>query len=138
MIHKKMILVVDDDPDNFEIMRELFGDDYNVATATDGWEAIHMAADIRPDIILLDVKLPGMDGVSVCRKLRALRALWNNRIIILSGMALPSERLAGINAGADAYMTKPFEESELRGAIRRLLDLPWDEASSCNFRSSTA
>jgi two-component system alkaline phosphatase synthesis response regulator PhoP len=120
---KKKILAVDDNPANIEILREIFEEEYLLATATNGLEAIQLAERFRPDVILLDVMMPGMDGVETCAKLRVLRKLRNSRIVMVSAKAMPFERTAGMSAGADDYITKPFDENQLRSVIGRLLHL---------------
>jgi CheY-like chemotaxis protein len=114
----KRILVVDDNPTNLDIFREMLEGQYDVLTASDGREAIRMAERHCPRVILLDVMLPGMDGYETCRRLRNVPDMDHARIVMVSAKAMPSERQEGFSAGADAYITKPFDESELMEAIR--------------------
>ena len=74
-----------------------------------------------PAVVLLDVMMPGMDGLEICRRLRDTPGLRNTAIIMVSAKAMPSERAAGIRAGADDYITKPFDEVELLEVLRRYL-----------------
>ncbi len=122
MRDKEKILAVDDNPANCEILREIFEDEYLLVTAANGSDAIQTVARFRPDVILLDVMMPGMDGVETCRRLRALHGVETTPIIMVSARAMPFERTAGMRAGADDYITKPFDEFLLRGMVRRLLD----------------
>ena len=115
---KKRILVVDDDPDNNTIMEELLGGDYHVKIATTGEEALEIALDFLPDIILLDIMMPGIDGYDVCRRLREHSTLQYAKIIMVSAKAMVSERLKGYEVGANDYLTKPFEEDELLEKVR--------------------
>lgn len=113
------VLVVDDNPVNLAVLYEILEDDYEVEYARNGHDAIRIAEECLVDIILLDVMMPGMDGLEVCRRLRANLTLKDAIIIMVSAKAMPSERAAGIVAGADDYITKPFNEMHLLETIRR-------------------
>jgi len=115
---KKKILVVDDDPNNIVIVGELLGDDYDLKTATTGEEALEITLHFLPDIILLDIMMPGIDGYDVCRRLREHSTLQYAKIIMVSAKAMVSERLKGYEVGANDYLTKPFEEDELLEKVR--------------------
>jgi CheY-like chemotaxis protein len=117
------VLVVDDSSINVEICREILEDEFEVITAGDGNAAVEAAKRHAPDVILLDIILPGIDGYETCRRLRALPAMRRARIIMLSAKAMPSERAGGLKAGADAYITKPFLEAELLEVIRTTVRL---------------
>lgn len=116
-MHKR-ILVVDDNPTNLEIVQEMLEDEYHVLTASTGEGALQVASRFQPGIVLLDVMLPGIDGYEVCRRLRTMPGMSRSRIIMVSAKAMPSERAQGIDAGADGYITKPFDDGELRAMIR--------------------
>ncbi len=120
---KKRVLAVDDNEFNQEIVKEALDDEYNLKTATTGEEALEVAVDFRPDIILLDIMMPGIDGYEVCQQIRANPALRHTRIIIISAKAMTSERIVGYEAGANAYIAKPFDEDELLTKIRKELCL---------------
>jgi CheY-like chemotaxis protein len=119
---KSKVLVVDDNPVNLGIVEEMLGGEYRLEFAQCGAEAIQIAARFQPAAILLDVMMPGMDGIEVCRQLRQAAGLDQTAIIMVSAKAMPSERVAGINAGADDYITKPFDEVELLEILRRHLN----------------
>jgi two-component system sensor histidine kinase/response regulator len=123
MQQKKKILVVDDNPTNNEIVQEILEDDYDLKIAITGEEALKIASDFRPDLVLLDIKLPGMNGYDVCRKLRASSNLMYTKIIMVSAKKMTSERLDGYKAGSDDYITKPFDEDEFRAKINVYLRL---------------
>jgi two-component system sensor histidine kinase/response regulator len=123
MQQKKKILVVDDNPTNNEIVQEILKDDYDLKIATTGEEALKVASDFRPDLVLLDIKLPGMNGYDVCRQLRASSNLMYTKIIMVSAKKMTSERLDGYKAGSDDYITKPFDEDEFRAKINVYLRL---------------
>ena len=113
------ILIVDDHPINILLMEELLNDDYEVATATSGEEATTLAADFVPDLILLDIMMPGIDGYETCRRLRSTPVLGTTKIIFVSAKSGPEELAQGYAAGADDYITKPFENSNL---VRKVND----------------
>lgn len=112
------ILAVDDDPIDIENLRRLLGKDYGLHTATTGEQALHAASDFRPDIILLDNMMPGIDGAEVCRQIRADVHLRHTKIIMVSGKSMVSERIEAYRAGADDYIIKPFDKDELLAKIR--------------------
>lgn len=116
-------MCVDDCETNLEIMLTILKDDYLVNTATTGEEALHMANDFHPDITLLDIMMPGMDGYEVCRRMKNNPSICNGKIIMVSAKALLSERLEGYAAGADDYLTKPFHKDELKAKISVYLKL---------------
>ena len=118
---KTTILAVDDNPINLGILEEILASDYRIRFAQTGQEAIRVAAQCEPAAILLDVMMPGMDGLEICRRLRETPGLGNTTIIMVSAKAMPSEQAAGIRAGADDYITKPFDEVELLKVLRRYL-----------------
>lgn len=118
MVPRNRILVVDDNPTNIKIAKVVLGEKYHLATALTGEEALEIASDFRPDIILLDIMMPGIDGYEVCRQIRGNPALQHTKIIMVSAKAMVSERLEGYEAGADDYVTKPYEEDELLAKIR--------------------
>jgi two-component system sensor histidine kinase/response regulator len=99
------------------------GERYDLKTATTGEEALEMAADLKPDIILLDNMMPVLDGGQVCRQIRADSGLRHTKIIMVSGKSMVSERIEAYQAGADDYITKPFNEDELLAKIRVYLRL---------------
>jgi two-component system sensor histidine kinase/response regulator len=116
-------LAVDDGKLNLEIIKEILDDEYNLKTATTGEEALEVAIDFRPDVILLDIMLPGMDGYEVCQQIRANPALRYTKIIMVSAKAMTSERIEGYEAGANVYIAKPFDEDELLTKIHKVLQL---------------
>ena len=114
------VLLVEDEPKLAAfIHRGLVEDGFDVAVASDGELALTHARNSPPDIVILDVMLPGMDGFGVCR---SLRALWSDLpILMLSARGMVDDRVRGLDAGADDYLTKPFAFSELRARVRALL-----------------
>jgi CheY-like chemotaxis protein len=118
MVWRKRILVVDDNAVNLEIIEEILEGEHEVFMAMNGPDAIKLAERHRPHIVLLDIMLLGIDGYEICRKLRAMPGMTGMRIVMVSAKAMPSERARGFDAGADAYVTKPFDDDELVAAIR--------------------
>lgn len=106
------ILAVDDDPNNIAIIEELLEDHYDLKVAMTGEQALEIAQKFQPDIILLDIMMPGMNGYEACRRLREYNTLKHTKIIMVSARAMVSERLEGYKAGADDYITKPFDGDE--------------------------
>src|SRR5262249_43606302 len=114
------LLVVDDDPSVREalaLVLDLNG--FEVATAGDGREAIRTLSRESPDAVVLDVLMPGIDGLEVCRRMRATGD--RTPVLMLTARAEVSERVAGLEAGADDYLAKPFAREELIARLRALL-----------------
>jgi two-component system sensor histidine kinase/response regulator len=133
------ILTVDDDPNNITIIEELLDDNYELKTATSGEEALEIAQQFRPDIILLDIMMPGMNGYEVCRKLREHCTSEYTKIIMVSARAMVSERLEGYKSGADDYITKPFDGDELLAKIKLYMELkPAEEMNHINCEIATS
>ncbi len=112
----KRILIVDDNPVNCEICKEILEDDYEIEIAESGEAALESAGAFQPDLILLDVMMPGIDGLEVCRQLRSSTRSWV-KIIMVSAKVQTEDRIAGYEAGADDYLAKPFDEHELLAKI---------------------
>jgi pilus assembly protein CpaE len=118
----KRILIVDDDPDSLkliELMLRRRG--YDVFSAQSGDQALEMAKDKSPDLIILDVMMPGMDGHEVCRKLRADAQTTHLPVLMFTAKALVGDKVAGFQAGADDYLTKPIHPTELVSHVEVLL-----------------
>jgi two-component system, OmpR family, alkaline phosphatase synthesis response regulator PhoP len=115
----KKVLVVDDDVKTVELVKlYLNRDGYRVLTAYTGTDALQMARENHPDLIVLDLMLPGMNGLDVCRTLRQESDV---PIIMLTALTTDDDRLTGLNTGADDYMTKPFSPRELAARVRAVL-----------------
>jgi len=115
---RNKILAVDDDQIDIANLQRLLGQDYDLRTATTGEQALRTAAGFRPDIILLDNMMPGIDGAEVCRQIRADAHLRHTKIIMVSGKSMVCERIEAYRAGADDYIIKPFDKDELLAKIR--------------------
>jgi len=117
------VLVVDDDPLNLGILEEIIGDQYEMESAESGEAALAILPRFCPDMILLDIMMPGIDGYEVCRRIRENARYKYTKIILISGKALAAERIEGYGVGADDYVTKPFVAEELEAKIRVFLRL---------------
>jgi adenylate cyclase len=116
------ILVVDDHPANLEIMEtRLLAQGYEVITARDGDQALHRAREATPDLVLLDVMMPGKDGIQVCHELKADQSLPFMPIILVTAKSDPQDVVAGLDAGGDEYVTKPIDQAALVARVRSIL-----------------
>lgn len=116
------ILLVDDEPDILEIISyNLKKEGYKIHTAENGKVALQKALKIKPDLILLDLMLPEMDGVEVCEKIRNTKTLHNTLITFLTARAEDYSVLAGLSAGADDYITKPIKPKILVKKVKSIL-----------------
>jgi len=119
MTGNKKILVVDDDMRTVELVKlYLNRDGYRVLIADDGVEALRLAREGHPDLIVLDLMLPGMDGLEICRTLRGESDV---PIIMLTAKTTDQDKLTGLDLGADDYVTKPFSPKELAARVRTVL-----------------
>ena len=113
------ILIVEDDTSTVDLLRLYLGrDGHKVLSASDGREGLRLAREARPDLVVLDLMLPGLDGMEVCR---ALRKESDVPIVMLTARVEEEDRLAGLDLGADDYVTKPFSPRELAARVRTVL-----------------
>ena len=120
---RKKILIVDDDKNIVQLVKLTLGTDYDYAEAYNGHDAIEKAKKERPNLILLDIMMPGMDGYEVCHKLRADPETKDILVAMLSAKKEDHDILEGIDVGAIAYITKPFSPVELQEKIDELLEI---------------
>jgi two-component system alkaline phosphatase synthesis response regulator PhoP len=119
MASTKKILVVDDDPKTVSLVKlYLESDGHKVICAYDGIEALRLAREERPSLVVLDLMLPGMDGLQVCRTLRTESDM---PVIMLTAKTTEGDKLSGLELGADDYVTKPFSPRELAARIKVVL-----------------
>ena len=119
VVPHQTVLVVDDDPNVLQLARlYLERDGYGVTTALDGGEGLAKAREEQPGLVVLDVMLPGMNGLDICRTLRRESTV---PIIMLTARVEEEDRLAGLDLGADDYVTKPFSPRELAARVRAVL-----------------
>ena len=118
------ILCVDDEPSISALIRQILRmAGHEVAIAGDGFEALKMVGEHEPDLIVLDRSMPGMDGIAVCREIKANPFLSRVPILILTALATVDFKIEGFEAGADDYLIKPFEPRELTARVNSLLRL---------------
>jgi len=116
------ILVVDDIAANLRLLEaKLLAEYYEVALASSGAEALAIAEDWAPDVILLDVMMPGMDGFEVCRRLKAMGATAHVPVVMITALVDQAERVRGLESGADDFLSKPVDDQALFARLRALL-----------------
>jgi putative two-component system response regulator len=119
-----VVLVADDEHENRALFVRLLHDEgYDVHTAVDGMSALAALERHRPDVILLDVQMPGVDGFEVCRRIKLNPATRLTPVVMVTGLNERQNRIKGINAGADDFIVKPFDTEELRARVRSLIKL---------------
>jgi len=119
---RKRILVVEDQPDNCQIIRDMLAPtDYEITEAEDGQQALEAIAKQRPDLILMDIQLPIIDGYTATRKIKADPAMRSIPIIAVTSYALSGEEKKAREAGCDDYVPKPFSPRQLLAEIRQFL-----------------
>jgi two-component system alkaline phosphatase synthesis response regulator PhoP len=119
---RKKILAVDDEADFLRILKiNLEAEGFDVVTALDGLEALDKARSEKPDVVVLDIMLPGLNGEEVCRVIRKDPVLNKTPIIMLTAKAGDADRIISRVIGADIYITKPADFEELHKAIKKLL-----------------
>jgi len=124
MTYTSTILIVDDDPGARATLEALLASEgYDLTLAASGAEALEKAASLKPDIILLDVMMPGMDGFEVCQRLRSDPLLAQVPVILVTALDDQASRLRGIETGADDFVSKPFNRAELRARVRNIARL---------------
>jgi putative two-component system response regulator len=119
----KVLVVDDDDLNRSVLVRMLQAHGYDTNVAADGETALAAIAAAPPDLVLLDVVLPGISGMEVCQDLKSRAATRLIPVVLVTGMATRKHRIAGINAGADDFITKPFDAEELQARVASLLRL---------------
>lgn len=121
---KPVILMLDDVLDNIKVLGSLLGrTHYSLMIATSGEQAIQLALQSEPDLMLLDVMVPDIDGLSVCRRLKDVEKLRDVPVIFLTAKTDPKDISAGFDAGAVDYITKPFHARELKAKVQTHLEL---------------
>ena len=120
-LRRQIVVVEDHAPIARLLTTQLERLGYAVHTETHGRAALRYAAEHQPDLVILDLRLPDMSGYEVCKELRKLYHAWVVPILMVTGMDQPIDQLRGFAYGADAYLTKPFELTELLATIAQLL-----------------
>jgi CheY-like chemotaxis protein len=119
----KSILIVDDNQANLKLARVLLeGEGFDTRTAVDAEEALDALQNFKPDLILMDIQLPGIDGLELTRQLKALPTTKDIRIVALTAYAMKGDEQKARDAGCDGYITKPIDTRTLSDTIARYLD----------------
>ncbi|MBU5487786.1 response regulator transcription factor [Clostridium sp. MSJ-8] len=121
-MQKQKILIVDDEEHIRELLKfNLNNSGYDTILASNGVEALKYAKDEKPDLVLLDIMIPEMDGIEVCKNIRAEKTLVNTSIIMLTAKSEELDKILGLELGADDYITKPFSIRELLARVKAVL-----------------
>jgi DNA-binding response OmpR family regulator len=118
---KKRILIAEDDAAISQLLLRALMQEYDIVLAKDGHEAVAQATKAHPHLLLLDIMMPGMDGLAVARQVRSLPGLSNVPIIFLTAKDSPMDVIQGIQRGARHYLTKPFKLDDVRSKIKAIL-----------------
>lgn len=119
---KGTVLVIDDEKDMIELLRyNLEQEGFDVIGASKGEEGLRVAAEHRPDLVVLDLMMPGMDGLEVCRRLRQDPRTARLPVVMLTAKASEADRVVGLELGADDYVTKPFSPREVVARVKAIL-----------------
>ncbi len=121
MAKKKKILVVDDEPNIRLLVKNMVGNRYNVIEAGNGNEAITKAQEEKPDVVLLDILMPGKDGFTTCNQLKANKATKDIPVVMVTALQHKLDEKLALSLKADGYMRKPFTSDDLLNAIRSVL-----------------
>jgi CheY-like chemotaxis protein len=121
---RRTVIIADDAPGNRMLASAIIGaEDYDVVEARDGIEAWSLIQELRPSVVLLDVRMPGRNGLDILRAIKADPNLTATRVILLTASAELSDISAGLAAGADSYLTKPFSAEDLLSRLEEALEL---------------
>ncbi len=117
----KKILVVDDEPENRAALEDLFRDEYEVSTARDGLEALERIQESRPDLVLLDILMPRLDGLQTCHRMRQKQDTRGIPVVFLTSKNEPQTEVFGLDLGADDFIAKPFNKDVLKARVKKRL-----------------
>ncbi len=120
---KGIILIVDDDPLNINVMSEILEDSHDILFATNGRDALKIAQDETPDLIILDIMMPEMDGYEVCKKIKADISKQHIPIIFITAKTETEDIVKGFETGGSDYITKPFKAPELLARVKKEVEL---------------
>jgi CheY-like chemotaxis protein len=119
--NKKKVLIVDDEANVRQLVRRILSKDFEVIEASDGEEAINLTRGNAPEVILMDMMMPKMDGLTACRTIKQDQATNGTTVVMLTAIGYSLNRKLAENAGASAYITKPFDPHQLLGTVKSIL-----------------
>jgi CheY-like chemotaxis protein len=131
------ILVVDDVEANIDILVDALEEDYDVSVAMDGESALEAIGEDKPDLILLDIMMPGIDGYEVCKRIKQDPETEHIHIIFVTGVGETLQKSLGYQLGCSDYMTKPFDISEVKVKVKTLLSLVFFESEIARLKGET-
>ena len=117
------ILIVDDTETNIDILLDTLGEEYEIAVAMDGESALEAVGEEPPDLILLDIMMPGINGFEVCKQLKGNPETANIPVVLLSALTEAEEKRKGLDLGAVDFITKPFDSSEIQTKVKQHLSV---------------
>lgn len=117
------ILIVDDTETNIDILLDTLGEEYEIAVAMDGESALEAVGEEPPDLILLDIMMPGINGFEVCKQLKGNPETANIPVVFLSALTEAEEKRKGLDLGAVDFITKPFDSSEIQTKVKQHLSV---------------
>ena len=118
---EKKLLIVDDEQENRQALQDIFSEEYQVFTAKDGVEALERIGEVQPDLVMLDIMMPRMDGFQTCLRIRQQEATRNTPVIFLTPKAEPETESFGLDLGADDFVRKPFNKEVLKARVKKRL-----------------
>lgn len=121
--YKPVMMAVDDNPVNLQLLVEGLGDAYEIVCCTDGEETLQLVEACQPDLILLDIQMPGMSGYQVCQRLKEMESVKSVPVIFLTAMSQREDEIKGLEYGAVDYITKPFDMRIVRMRVTSHLEL---------------
>lgn len=116
------VMIVEDETGNVDILLETLGEEYEIAVALSGEDALEDAVSVMPNLILLDIRMPGMDGYEVCRRLKGDERTRDIPVIFVTALDDAADRDMGLELGAVDYITKPFDPAQVREKVRNCLE----------------
>jgi two-component system alkaline phosphatase synthesis response regulator PhoP len=119
---RKKLLVVDDEPENRTALEDIFRDEYQVITAKDGLEALERIQETIPDLVLLDILMPRLDGLQTCHRMRQKEEMRGVPIVFLTSKNEPQTEVFGLDLGADDFIAKPFNKDVLKARVKKRLN----------------
>jgi DNA-binding response OmpR family regulator len=118
---KKTLLIVEDEENIANAQKLILQDEFDIHIANDGETGLKKAKELKPDLILLDLMLPKMNGIDVCKSIRIDPEIGDSKIIMVTAKNQPQDEMQGMETGADDYIMKPFEADELKHVVSQVL-----------------